>query len=133
MSSAIDQAFGIQARAMSVYARRAEVLASNIANADTPNFKAKDVDFQSVLAAASQKADTADALTRTSAGHMGASGITGDGTVKYRTPLQSSLDGNTVNSEVEQSNFTENSLKYQASYSFLNGTIKGLMAAIKGE
>lgn len=133
MSSAIDQAFGIQARAMSVYARRAEVLASNIANADTPNFKAKDVDFSAVLAEASQKADAAGAMNRTSAGHMDVSGATGGLTVKYRTPLQSSLDGNTVNNEVEQANFAENSVKYQASYSFLNGTIKGLMSAIRGE
>ncbi|MBI1195650.1 MAG: flagellar basal body rod protein FlgB [Gammaproteobacteria bacterium] len=133
MSSAIDQAFGIQARAMSVYAKRAEVIASNIANADTPNFKAKDVDFRAVLAEASQKADTGGAMIKTSAGHMDVNGVTGGMTLKYRTPLQSSLDGNTVNSEVEQANFAENSVKYQASYSFLNGTIKGLLTAIRGE
>jgi len=133
MSSAIDQAFGIQARAMSVYAKRAEVLAANIANSDTPNFKAKDLDFRAALNEARQQNGSSASLTRTSAGHMGVSGGAGDLTLKYRTPLQSSLDGNTVNSEVEQANFAENNLKYQASFSFLNGTIKGLMSAIRGE
>jgi len=133
MSSAIDQAFGVQARALSVYAKRAEVLAANIANSDTPNFKAKDLDFRAVLDQARQKEGASVAMTKTSAGHMNVSGVTGDFTTKYRTPLQSSLDGNTVNSEVEQANFAENNLKYQASFSFLNGTIKGLMSAIRGE
>jgi len=133
VSSAIDQAFGIQARAMSVYARRAEVLAANIANSDTPNFKARDIDFRAVLNEAQQKQGTTDALSKTAPGHMSASGGAADPALRYRTPLQSSLDGNTVNSEVEQANFAENSMKYQASFSFLNGTIKGLMSAIRGE
>ncbi len=133
MSSAIDQAFGIKARAMSVYAKRAEVLAANIANTDTPNFKARDLDFQALLSEAQQKDGSTASMTKTSAGHLGVSGSTGEPVLKYRTPLQSSLDGNTVNSEVEQASFAENNIKYQASFSFLNGTIKGLMTAIRGE
>jgi len=71
MSSAIDQAFGIKARAMSVYAKRAEVLAANIANTDTPNFKARDLDFQALLSEAQQKDGSTASMTKTSAGHLG--------------------------------------------------------------
>lgn len=133
MSSAIDQAFGVRAQAMSVYAKRAEVLAANIANSDTPNFKARDLDFRGLLNEAQKKNGSTASMVKTSAGHIGISGTTGEPALKYRTPLQSSLDGNTVNSEVEQASFAENNIKYQASFSFLNGTIKGLMTAIRGE
>jgi len=140
MSNAIDQAFSVKARALSLYSRRAEVLASNIANADTPDYKARDIDFRSVMSQVQQGQQGSIEAERTSSRHLGVRGggvgLAGSdygSSLKYRIPMQSSLDGNTVNSEVEQARFSENNIKYQASFSFLNGTIKGLMSAIRGE
>jgi flagellar basal-body rod protein FlgB len=98
-----------------------------IANAATPNFKARDFDFDSELARA-----TGDAgLTRTNARHLG--DTFAEGNLGYRVPLNSSLDGNTVELAVEQMEFAENTLRYQTSLQFLNRRISGLMSAIKGE
>ncbi len=131
MSSAIDQAFSAYGTAMKVYSRRAEVLSTNMANADTPHFKARDLDFRAIL---QQSQDQQPGLRQTHPGHisLGDSLSTSDA-LKYRVPVQPSADGNTVDSEVEQSRFAENTIYYQASLSFMGGTIKGLMAAIKGE
>ena len=130
MSSAIDRAFAVHARAMQVYGRRAEILAANLANADTPHYKARDIDFRSILARDTGGATVPMRATRP--GHMTADASTSE-TVQYRVPMQPSVDGNTVDGEVEQSRFAENTVYYQASVSFLGGTIKGLLAAIKGE
>ena len=130
MSSAIDQAFSVHARAMQVYGRRAEILAANLANADTPHYKARDIDFRSILAQNTGVADVAMQATRP--GHIPAVEASSE-TVQYRVPMQPSVDGNTVDGEVEQTRFAENTVYYQASVSFLGGTIKGLLAAIKGE
>ncbi len=117
-------------RALTLFAQRNRVLASNIANADTPNYKARDIDFKAALTSARQ--DTIS-LDRTSELHKQAWGTTNDGSAMlYRVPTQSTLDGNTVEMDVEQAAFAENALKYRASLAFLDGKIRTLKYALKG-
>ena len=138
----IDSLLGIYPQALALRAQRAEILAANMANADTPNYKARDLDFKAALKGAqgamAMAQGGAGGLQRTQAAHikvdsdMAASAFSGGG-VMYRVPNQSSLDGNTVNAETEQAEFTRNAIQYQATLTFLNGRIKGLMTAIRGD
>ena len=131
MAISFDKALGNLPAHLSVYGQRTNLLASNIANANTPGFKARDIDFRAALAKAGGEQMT---LKTTHAGHMGgASSLTSEAELLYRIPTQSSLDGNTVNSQVEQAEFTENAVRYQSTLTFLNGKFKGLKLAIKGE
>jgi len=133
MPISFDAALGIHDKALAVRSRRAELLASNIANTDTPGYKAKDIDFRSVLADASVKMQHAGKLETTNSRHINPHAINGDANVLYRMPNQPSMDGNTVDSQLEKSAFAENALRYQASLNFLDAKFKGLKAAIKGE
>jgi flagellar basal-body rod protein FlgB len=127
MTVSFADSIGLHAQSLTLREKRGEIIASNIANAATPNFKARDFDFDSELARA-----TGDAgLTRTNARHLG--DTFAEGNLGYRVPLNSSLDGNTVELAVEQMEFAENTLRYQTSLQFLNRRISGLMSAIKGE
>jgi len=117
-------------RALSFRANRNEVLSSNIANADTPNYKARDLDFGQALNSARQKGIS---MTTTSDLHKQAWGTSNQGArTMYRVPTQPSLDGNTVSMDVEQAQFAENALQYRASLTFLDGSIRTLRMAIKG-
>ncbi len=117
-------------RALQFRAQRNEVLASNIANADTPNYKARDLDFGQALKGARQQSIN---LQTTSDLHKQAWGMTKQGAqTMYRVPTQPSLDGNTVSMDVEQAQFAENALQYRASLAFLDGSIRTLRMAIKG-
>jgi len=127
-----------QAQALQLQAERGRVLASNIANADTPNYKARDFNFQQALAAATagKGAGTAAsvAVARTQPGHLATAA--GSGTtpaLMYRAPLQNSVDGNTVDLDVERANFAENSVRYEATLRFINGQIKMMTTAINGQ
>ncbi|OUM06431.1 flagellar basal body rod protein FlgB [Pseudomonas syringae] len=135
MSISFDKALGIHEKALNFRAQRAEVLANNISNADTPNFKARDLEFSSVLAAETDKAQNGHfALNKTNSRHIEAEGMgNDDGTLMYRTPSQPSLDQNTVDSQVEQASYTENAMSFQASFTLLNSKFKGLVAALRGE
>ena len=135
MSISFDKALGIHEKALDFRAQRAEVLANNIANADTPNYKARDMDFSSVLAAESEKQQRGRvALDRTTSRHIEADGLAlSDEALKYRTPLQPSIDQNTVDAQIEQSNYTENAIGFQASFTLLNSKFKGLVSALRGE
>ncbi|PYB78027.1 MULTISPECIES: flagellar basal body rod protein FlgB [Pseudomonas] len=135
MSISFDKALGIHEKALGFRAQRAEVLANNIANADTPNYKARDMDFSSVLAAESDKQQNGRiALDRTNNRHIEAEGLAMmDDTLKYRTPMQPSIDQNTVDAQIEQSNYTENAVGFQASFTLLNSKFKGLVSALRGE
>jgi len=119
-----------QGEALALRAQRQEVLASNIANADTPNYKARDFDFYATLAGVDEAPLP---LAVTQVGHV-AAGAQADAGIdlKYRNPYQASLDGNTVEAPVEQANFAENSVRYQASLGFINQTIATLQLAING-
>lgn len=120
--------------AINIRQQRQEVLAANIANADTPNYKARDFDFKSALKNAMgdsmRLSDTS--LTLTSARHIPAQARTPDpAELLYRTPLQPSMDGNTVDMDVERVQFADNSVKYQSDLSIISQRIKGLMAALQ--
>ena len=126
----LDDVLGIHEEALRVRARRSEVLASNLANADTPGYKARDLDFKAMLRDEMQPAVR---LAATQAGHIHRDqGLVASTQMAYRIPQQPSLDGNTVEVEREQTEFSANAMRYQASLRFLDGKIKGLMLAIKG-
>ncbi len=135
MSISFETALGIHEKALGFRAQRAEVLANNIANADTPNYKARDLDFASVLAEQSAKTQRGPvALNRTDSRHISAEGLAmADGALQYRTPLQPSIDQNTVDAQLEQSNYAENAVQFQASFTLLNSKFKGLIGALRGE
>ena len=122
--------FGHYERALQLRELRTEVLATNIANTDTPNYKARDFDFSSVLR---QAGDSRVQLRRTNPLHQVAVPDAPLGVrQKYRVPVQPTLDGNTVESDFEQAAFAENAVRYRATLRFLDGTIKSLRYAIKG-
>jgi flagellar basal-body rod protein FlgB len=129
---ALDSIFGIHGAALVARGRRAEILASNLANADTPNYKARDIDFAELMRG---QLETSDAgLVKTDSRHLdlGDSRFFG-AEVMYREPKQPSLDGNTVDTQTEQAEFAKNAMQYQASLRFLNQRIQGLRSAIRGE
>ncbi len=131
MKLQLQQMFGIHENMLDLRAKRTEILASNLANADTPGYKAKDIDFKQVL---EDKLLSSNAQLRTThSGHIGTSDELDDFSLLYRTPTQPSLDGNTVDTQVENAKFSENTIRYLASLRFLDGKIKGLASAIRGE
>lgn len=113
-----DPLFGVHGAALTIRSQRMAMLASNIANAATPNYKARDIDFEKALALANQ-GKPVDAATSQS--------------VAYRVPLESSLDGNTVELATEQTMFAENAVAYRTTLSFLEGRIATVMQALRGE
>ena len=133
MPSRIDQELNVSQTALGLRTYRQELLASNIANADTPNFKARDIDFGSSLKAAIGKTPAGQLpLNQTATGHLAGSGGNRYGaTVQYRTDYQSSVDGNTVNMDVERGAFAENALHMEALLSFVREKFKDLNAAVQ--
>jgi flagellar basal-body rod protein FlgB len=142
MSFNLDSYLGIQPDALEVYSQRADVLAANIANADTPGYLAKDIDFRAALSAASQgegqgaSGSSAGALQpeTTSPDDLSASspqsGLSTEQYLKYRVPLAPSLDGNTVDSQMEESAFAENNVRYEAALTFIEGDFSDLNTVI---
>lgn len=123
-------ALGLHEQALKFRAQRNQVLSSNIANADTPNYKARDIDFGQALKTA--RTDSIS-VQRTSDLHQEAWRTTRHGgPLQYRVPMQPALDGNTVETDVEQAAFAENAVKYRASLAFLDGHLRTLRYAIKG-
>jgi len=134
MSISFDKALGIHEKALGFRAQRAEVLANNIANADTPNYKARDLDFGSVLAAQNSRQQGGFGMATTSSQHIAAEGMEiADPGLRFRTPAHASLDQNTVDAQVEQAAYAENSIDFQASFTLLNSKFRGLMSALRGE
>ena len=135
MIGKLDNYLRFNESALSLRAQRQELIASNIANADTPNFKARDIDFASAMQGALAKATPATALAATSKGHIqpAADGkALPDGTpVLYRGVVQGAVDGNTVDMDVERNQFADNALRYEAGITMINHQIRGLMAAIQ--
>jgi flagellar basal-body rod protein FlgB len=126
----LDQFFGVHGQALQLRGERMGLIASNIANAATPNYKARDLDFAAALSG-----EQGLGLARTSAAHLAprAEGP-GDGpAIRYRQPLQPSLDGNTVELATEQLQFAETALRYRSTIGMLNSRIQGLTSALKGE
>jgi flagellar basal-body rod protein FlgB len=132
MNRMIDTALGIHPQALSVSARRLEVLAGNMANADTPGFKARDIDFRSALQGELDGGPAAR-LTTTRAGHLASAAGGTPAHAMYRIPNHPSLDGNTVDMQMEQAAFGEAAVRYQASLDFLGARVEGLRKALRGE
>jgi flagellar basal-body rod protein FlgB len=132
----LDAHIGVHADALRLRSQRAELIANNLANADTPNFKARDVDFRAALAASGYgDAGGGMSLSTTRGRHIGGAEAAGsaDAALRYRQPLAASLDGNTVDVQVEQASFAENAVRYQATLTFINSRLRGLMTAITGQ
>lgn len=127
----INQVFAPHERVLAASSQRLELLAANLANADTPNYKAQDIDFKTALQAAEQSSSVILAATRK--GHIqGAGGAGGRPEALYRVPDQPSLDGNTVDAQKESAAIAETATRYQASLTFLDQRIRGLRMAITG-
>lgn len=125
-----DNLFGIHSQALALWQRRSEVLASNLANADTPGYQARDVDFRSALMQASGQSDGL-ALDTPTPGQISPAAQAAE-QLKWRNPTQPSMDGNTVDEQVEQANFAANGVHYQASLAFITAQIRMLRTAITG-
>lgn len=133
MAISLDKALGIHQQALEGRVKRAEVLANNLANADTPGFKARDVDFKAMMQQAKDNMSGLD-MAKTHEGHMDtSSSMGGSAELLYRVPQQPSVDGNTVDAQQEQTQFMRNAMDYQASFQFLNGKITGLKKAFSGQ
>ncbi len=132
MISKLDNTLSFHQTALSLRTSRQEMLSSNIANADTPNFKAKDIDFTNVLRDVLSSSAKTQGLTTTSAMHINPDyGNIANTQALYRVPQQPSADGNTVDMDTERTRFAENSLKYDASITFISGQIRGLLSALQ--
>jgi flagellar basal-body rod protein FlgB len=136
MLGKLDDYLRFNEAALSLRSQRQQLLASNIANADTPEYKARDIDFASALQGAlSQGGEPARALSSTSTRHLagGRAGALADGTpLLYRAPAQGAVDGNTVDMDVERNQFTDNAIRYEAGITLINSQIRNLLAAIPG-
>jgi flagellar basal-body rod protein FlgB len=137
MIGKLDEYLRFNETALSLRAQRQQLLASNIANADTPNYKARDVDFSKALQGALSRTDPSlqPGLVKTAAAHL--PGTAGDNTiggepVLYRGVKQGSIDGNTVDMDVERNQFADNSIRYEAGLTMISAQIKSLLAAIQG-
>jgi len=130
MAINFDNALGIHSQALTLREKRSEVLASNLANADTPGYKARDLDFQAVL---KKSMPLSNRMEKTQQGHVSPNDRLLGATMMYRNPQQASIDGNTVESHIEHAKYSENAVQYQASLNFINGRFSGLMSAIRGE
>ncbi|WP_198246032.1 flagellar basal body rod protein FlgB [methane-oxidizing endosymbiont of Gigantopelta aegis] len=129
MAIDFQSALGLHPDALMLREKRSELLAANLANADTPDYKARDLDFKAVLRQQSSHIN----LETTRQGHIAPDQQWLGAELKYRNPQQASLDGNTVEEHIEQAKYAENAVQYQASLRFINGKFSGLMTAIKGE
>jgi len=134
MLDRLNEDFRFYQQAIALRAQRQEVLSSNIANADTPQYKARDFDFQAAMR------DALDArlrlpdthLSLTSARHIPGQAVTPDPVaLQYRLPYQPSVDGNTVDMDAERVRFADNTLHYQSSLQLLSGRIRSMMSAIQ--
>ncbi len=134
MALPLDNYLGIHPQALELSARRSEVLAANLANADTPNYKAQDLDFKAALAASGTTSSSLP-MTATHTGHipLNQPGDALTAQLKYRIPNASSLDGNTVDAQMEQANFAQNAVRYHASLTFINTKFRNLLTAITGQ
>ncbi|MBU2862924.1 flagellar basal body rod protein FlgB [Reinekea marina] len=126
-----NNSLGIHDNALLIRSERSSILANNLANADTPGYKARDIDFKAILAGEVKQTSSLK-VAKTDSAHI--QGRESDGWEKlYRNPLQPSIDGNTVEEHVENTEFTGNAMQYNSSFEFLNRKFTGLTGAIRGE
>ncbi|MGY5957504.1 flagellar basal body rod protein FlgB [Kosakonia sp. BK9b] len=136
MLDKLDAALRFQQEALNLSAQRQEILAANIANADTPGYQARDVDFASELKKVMERGraeESGVSLALTSSRHIPAQAMTQPSMdLMYRIPDQPSLDGNTVDMDRERTQFADNSVKYQTGLTVLGGQIKSMMSVLQG-
>jgi flagellar basal-body rod protein FlgB len=125
----LDKHLAPHANALQLRQKRMEVIGANIANAATPNYKARDIDFSSAYG---QAMSGQGSLATTASGHIETASGSAPETM-FRTPISASIDGNTVELHVEQLQFAENATRYESSLQFLNDRIRGLRSALRGE
>jgi len=130
----LEQEFSVLGKAMDLRVQRHAALASNIANADTPHYKARDFDFQSAMqnALAGNSANGALTMATTSSGHLAGAGGAGGVKLQYRSETQSAVDGNTVDMDVERAQITDNALQYEILSQLIKDRFSGLKSAISG-
>ena len=128
-----DNILGPHETALNMQARRAQILGANLANADTPGYKAKDIDFKSVLAEAGNGNISSSSMRVTNAKHIEPEGYVFGAEMMYRIPMQASLDGNSVESQVEMAEFSENAMRYMMSLRIVNGRFNKMLTAFRGE
>jgi flagellar basal-body rod protein FlgB len=139
MALNLDTYIGVHADALKLQSKRMEVIADNLANSDTPGYKARDIDFRAAMAGAGgaggASAPSAPVkLATTNPGHLDTDPATeANASLKYRVPLAPALDGNTVDAQQEQAAFADNTVRYQATLTFLSSRFRSLMTAITGQ
>ncbi|MFN6994271.1 MAG: flagellar basal body rod protein FlgB [Aquincola tertiaricarbonis] len=136
MIERLTDTLNFQTQALQLRSERQQMIASNIANADTPGYVAREMDFSQALRNAVGQRSSASQLTTTSAGHLpvgiGSLGPAG-AEQRYAAPSQTNLDRNTVDMDRERASFVDNTLKYEASLRFINGSVRSMLDAIKGQ
>ena len=138
MQFSLDKFFGINQQALKIHSQRSEILASNLANADTPGYQARDIDFKAALQRVNSEMNAGTVMTTNAKHFNGAGGMDNRindlvGELKYRTPNQPSLDGNTVDPLLEKAAFMDSAMQYQTNLKFLGDKIKYIKSALKGE
>jgi flagellar basal-body rod protein FlgB len=134
MINRLTDSLNFQTEALVLRSERQRLIASNIANADTPGYVARDMDFATALREATGQIPTAGQLTVTTAGHLQPpAGARGEPGLRYATPSQTNLDRNTVDMDRERASFADNSVKYEATLRFINGSVRTMLDAIKGQ
>jgi flagellar basal-body rod protein FlgB len=134
MLDRLTSTLNFQTQALILRSERQRVIASNIANADTPGYQARDMDFSAALREATGGASPAGAMAATQAGHITpAAGQRGEAGLKYATPSQTNLDSNTVDMDRERAAFADNAVHYEATLRFINGSVRTMLTAITGQ
>lgn len=130
--ASLEQSIAVYSQGLDMRTRRHQVLASNIANADTPGYKARDFDFESAMknAQAGRVSGGAIEVARTTSGHISGVGSGGAGDLAFRKEIQSSVDGNTVDMDVERSQIAENALQYQVLTQLISDKFKSARMAL---
>lgn len=132
MSINFKNALGLHPESLNVRSKRSAILANNLANSDTPGFKARDLDFKGILKGEYENLQRMQ-LKTTQARHLPAEGVIVDSSLKFRNPHQPSIDGNTVETNIEQAEFAKNSIDFQTSFTFLDSKFKSLVKAMKDQ
>ncbi len=124
--------YGDFSQALKVHGQRLDVLANNLANADTPGFKARDIDFRAALTSAQSSRSEGSQMATTNAGHIGGTDDV-QASLRWRIPSQPAADGNTVDADLEQARFGEAAMRYEATLRFVDGRVKSMLTAITGQ
>ena len=133
MLNRLTDTLAFHGEALALRSERQRLIASNIANADTPGYVARDIDFSQALRNATGAMNPASAMSAPQAGHLGGGAATTEANLVYAMPSQTNLDRNTVDMDRERANFTDNSVKYEATLRFITNNVRTMLSAITGQ